>query len=63
MVGSRICQDFSDGSECLKPAVTSILHCWYCAEHYDGLMAYYRRTAEGDAHNSAFARRILKENL
>jgi hypothetical protein len=34
---------FSDGAECLKPAVASIGSRHYCAEHYDNWMEYYRR--------------------
>jgi hypothetical protein len=42
---SRLCEfDFSDGAECAETAVANIAEHWYCAEHYDVWMAYYRRS-------------------
>jgi hypothetical protein len=41
----RLCDyNFSDGdgSNCLKIAVGNIGLQWYCAEHYDRWMHYYR---------------------
>lgn len=40
----RLCEfGFSDGVECLEAAVANIGERWYCAEHYDNWIGYYRR--------------------
>jgi len=46
----KLCQfGFSDGEECPEVAVANIGDRWYCAEHYDSWIGYYRRRLlEGD---------------
>ena len=58
-MAGRICDfAFSDGAECLKPAVANISVWWYCAEHYDTWIDYYRRHFA--ANGEKFDERILK---
>ena len=67
----KLCElEFSDGVECLKIAVATLGGRWYCAEHYDGWIRYYRhRLINGDGvkhkHDGPEfeeARRILRES-
>ncbi len=69
----RLCEfTWSDGVECLKPAVNYIEFpkqdkaesnkLWLCAEHYDGWADYYRRCAQENVHNADEARRICRIN-
>lgn len=57
----RLCEfDFSDGAECVEVAVANIGDKWYCAEHYDSWMAYYRR--QYAANGMKLDERTLKAN-
>ena len=61
----KLCQfGFSDGAECLEVAVANIGNLWYCAEHYDNWIAYYRRhlLEDNGVHQSVLedVKRILK---
>ena len=67
----KLCQfNFSDGSECVKPACASIGSRSYCAEHYDVWIDYYRRHLydEGCSNYNLVddgiddVKRVLKEN-
>ena len=61
------CFSFSDGAECVELAVANIGERWYCAEHYDTWIEYYRRALNNgscnlNAEDYASVRRILKES-
>jgi hypothetical protein len=57
----RLCQfQFSDEVLCLEPAKASIGERWYCAEHYDVWIEYYRR--DFARNGNEIAKQALKEN-
>jgi hypothetical protein len=60
----KLCQfEFSDGVECLEPAVASMCQQWFCAEHYDVWMEYYRRRLITNDGNDQFAKKVLRGTL
>ena len=61
----KVCQfGFSDGAECLKPAKANIGTRWFCAEHYDNWLDYYRHllSVGGTKFMIAEAKRVLREH-